>query len=212
MVNRFTFAKSNQRRWYCSKKTKGCKARIILNDDGTILDARRNVHNHDPPVYTQLSNGLYVRLTSPLAYEIVKSQRGKDLLLVEGYTYARNGHYRWVCSTHHPYCKAKLKLNMEGHVDLKYYYNNHIHEPKKIFHSNVVPYEFVQSQRGKPLLLINGYTFSQSSATQWICSLRLSDCKARLKYHNGVVTELYNEHTHYPRRYITTMDGQKVRL
>ncbi|CAH2085753.1 unnamed protein product [Euphydryas editha] len=63
MVNGFTFAKANQRHWYCSKKTKGCKARVILSNDGTFLNACRNTHNHDPPAYAQLSSGLYVRIS-----------------------------------------------------------------------------------------------------------------------------------------------------
>lgn len=66
-----------------------------------------------------------------LLYDVVKSQRGRDLLLVEGFTYARGGRYRWICSTHHPSCKAKLRLNKEGDIIL--YYNVHNHEAKKIY-------------------------------------------------------------------------------
>lgn len=79
--------------------------------------------------FHNISQRLFISLTE-LYYEVVKSQRGRDLLLVEGHTYARGGGQRWICSTHHPTCKAKLKLDNEGKISL--YVNNHNHESKYI--------------------------------------------------------------------------------
>ncbi|CAH0723921.1 unnamed protein product, partial [Brenthis ino] len=63
MVQGFTFAKITARHWYCSKKAKGCKARVFLNSDGTVVDFCDNTHNHDPPVYKKCSTGQYVKLS-----------------------------------------------------------------------------------------------------------------------------------------------------
>lgn len=65
-------------------------------------------------------------------YRIVKSQRGKDLIMFNDYTYANIGQSNtWVCSTRHPACKARLKLNKDRYiVEIS---NSHLHPPKKAF-------------------------------------------------------------------------------
>uniref|UniRef100_A0A2A4J2T7 FLYWCH-type domain-containing protein n=1 Tax=Heliothis virescens TaxID=7102 RepID=A0A2A4J2T7_HELVI len=49
-------------------------------------------------------------------YQFVKSRRGKDLILINGYTFARATPYRWTCSTNYPKCRALMRLTKEGKV------------------------------------------------------------------------------------------------
>lgn len=61
-------------------------------------------------------------------YDVVRSQRGKKLILIEGYTFAKMRNY-WTCSTRDPNCKAKLTLNTDGAI--QQIYNIHCHPPRK---------------------------------------------------------------------------------
>lgn len=63
MVEGYTFARASGRHWYCSKKLKGCKARVYLNTDGTVITFCDNNHNHKPPVYTQSLTGEYIKIS-----------------------------------------------------------------------------------------------------------------------------------------------------
>lgn len=61
MVNKYTFAPTTPGHFYCSKKAKGCKARIFMNTDQTLVTYADNEHNHEPPVYV-MAAGYYVKL------------------------------------------------------------------------------------------------------------------------------------------------------
>lgn len=56
---------------------------------------------------------------------MVQSQRGKQLILLNGYTYNQRSHFTWYCSTK-PGCKANIKLAPDGFI-LKLN-NCHCHE------------------------------------------------------------------------------------
>lgn len=62
MMNQYTFAPTSRGHYYCSKKGKGCKARIFLYPDGNSARFVANVHNHEPPVYKLMPYGLHVRI------------------------------------------------------------------------------------------------------------------------------------------------------
>lgn len=64
MANKYTFGKYAYRRYCCSKKVKGCKARILLNDDETVVLQHSREHNHEPPVYQVTSDGFYIKIKS----------------------------------------------------------------------------------------------------------------------------------------------------
>lgn len=69
-------------------------------------------------------------LLSGKTYEFIKSQRGKNLILIDGYTYAQMSSHGWGCSTHKPRCKAKLRVDPNaGH--LAYVVNEHCHPPRQ---------------------------------------------------------------------------------
>lgn len=67
-------------------------------------------------------------------YKIVKSQRGKDLVMFRGYTYALQYTQKfddiYNCSTKLSKCKAKLKMDKHTKL-LKLLNDEHIHPPAK---------------------------------------------------------------------------------
>ncbi|CAH2040253.1 unnamed protein product, partial [Iphiclides podalirius] len=76
-----------------------------------------------------------------------------------------------------------------------------------------VYYEIVKSQRGKKLLLIDGFTFSKANQNHWVCSRKVVGCKARLKLDDdGYIVSLYNDHCHPPRKFARTETGEVVRM
>ncbi|XP_060805282.1 protein tramtrack, beta isoform-like [Amyelois transitella] len=58
----FTYAKMrNNKRWYCSKKASGCKARLITFDDCTSAE-QLGEHKHAPPTLYRLADGSLCRI------------------------------------------------------------------------------------------------------------------------------------------------------
>lgn len=73
---------------------------------------------------------LKIKSFQSLRYQIVRSQRGKNVILFRGFTYAKTTPRRWICSTNSPDCKAKLKLDRQGNIiDIV---NVHIHPARKL--------------------------------------------------------------------------------
>lgn len=71
-------------------------------------------------------------------------------------------------------------------------------------------YEFIPTQRGKNLLMINGFTYSQMKLTNnYYCSKKQSgSCKARVKLDdNGKIVSADYTHTHSPPKYIKMSNG-----
>lgn len=62
LMGGYTFAQMHsQRHWYCSQKRKGCKARVKLDTDGTLISALTE-HNHLPPNIHVTKTGHYLIL------------------------------------------------------------------------------------------------------------------------------------------------------
>lgn len=62
-------------------------------------------------------------------------------------------------------------------------------------------YKTIKSQRGKPLIVYENYTFSKTSNknNSWACSTKAGVCKARIKLDpDGKIIRVNNEHTHPP--------------
>lgn len=58
----YTFAQMHsQRYWYCSQKSKGCKAKVKLDTDGTVISADTE-HFHNPPNIHVTKTGRYLVL------------------------------------------------------------------------------------------------------------------------------------------------------
>lgn len=79
-----------------------------------------------------------------LTYHIVRSQRGKNLIWIGGFTFCYNNHNYWVCSSKVPGCKAKLRLN---HIGLITEINNdHNHPAKRYSYYKKVSGKLIHNQ------------------------------------------------------------------
>uniref|UniRef100_A0A2H1WBD9 SFRICE_005655 n=1 Tax=Spodoptera frugiperda TaxID=7108 RepID=A0A2H1WBD9_SPOFR len=127
MYQNYTFSQYSPGYFYCSKKKCGCKASLVFDRKGAFV-TMKNSHNHEPPQYRCVNGD--VLYPSP-AYEVIKSQRGKDLILVDNYTFAKvaKSDVLWVCSLKRPLCRAKLRLDKFGNIEQLY--NEHDHLPKQ---------------------------------------------------------------------------------
>lgn len=63
MVGNYTFAQATPKYWYCSKRDKGCKARVHLSFDELQVVYIDDEHNHDPPVYRKVMSGYYTKIS-----------------------------------------------------------------------------------------------------------------------------------------------------
>lgn len=49
-------------RWYCSKKFKGCQAKLSTTPDGKLLQVFESNHNHPPPVLYRTNDGKLIKV------------------------------------------------------------------------------------------------------------------------------------------------------
>lgn len=62
LIEDYTFARCNGTTlYYCSKKNKGCKAKVKLDEYGNIIRFTGE-HNHDAPKYIPVRGDEYVRV------------------------------------------------------------------------------------------------------------------------------------------------------
>lgn len=70
---------------------------------------------------------------SEISYDYVLSQKGKNLLLIAGYTFSNiKNTEHWKCSTKKPKCDAKLRMDSSGKII--FIVNQHSH-PAEMTHS-----------------------------------------------------------------------------
>uniref|UniRef100_A0A2H1VQT2 SFRICE_011210 n=1 Tax=Spodoptera frugiperda TaxID=7108 RepID=A0A2H1VQT2_SPOFR len=195
LIGGYTFAKLRPGPvWVCSTRKNGCKAKLILGTDQKILHLF-NKHAHYPR-YRVINGKNY-------QYEMVTSQRGKSLILFQGYTFSRVTNLRWSCSTHYPACKAILRLTKDKTVRD---FTSHNHPSRKYIitntgkHSLEIYYEWVLSQKGKKMIMVDGYTYSKKSQNGWVCSTRNAFCRARLRLNaEGLIIYIDDKHSHAPK-------------
>lgn len=67
-------------------------------------------------------------------YKKMTSQKGNDLLVVDGYTFSQQSRYSWFCSmkSKQNRCEAKLKLNKSGRII--FISNDHCHPRKAMMY------------------------------------------------------------------------------
>lgn len=63
MLNGYTYSKHSPTRYWCSKKDKGCKARVKFDNQHRIRKAEIK-HNHLPPRYIKTASGIYLKISS----------------------------------------------------------------------------------------------------------------------------------------------------
>ncbi|KAG6441715.1 hypothetical protein O3G_MSEX001968 [Manduca sexta] len=140
---------------------------------------------------------------------MIKSQKGKDMILLDGYTYVKSSNFAWTCSKTSQ-CRAKVKVNAAGTV--VYVDNKHTHPRRKyVLTARGIKYEIVKSQRGRDMILVDGFTFSKNSGSYWMCSNK--KCKAKLKLDaKANITRLDTAHNHPTKPFIRLSDGTFVRI
>lgn len=75
-------------------------------------------------------------------------------------------------------------------------------------------YDLIPTNRGKFLLMLNGFTFSQMKQTNnYYCSKKDAGCKARVKLDpEGIIVQFSTEHTHPPPKYMLTPSGKYIKI
>ncbi|CAG4945957.1 unnamed protein product [Colias eurytheme] len=105
------FAIHNRRRWYCSKKSKGCKAVVLLLENKVT---EIGAHDHLPPQLFRHT------------IEYIPSKRGKYIAVFKGYTFnCAYSNNRWYCSKRLNGCKSKLWTTPEGLISFVQGEHNH---------------------------------------------------------------------------------------
>nr|XP_034828537.1 uncharacterized protein LOC117985857 [Maniola hyperantus] len=149
-----------------------------------------------------------------LVFELIPSRRGNYLLVAEGYSYTQVRPDYWRCSRKNKNLKCPATIRLKNGVIVKSN-TDHSHPPRKQKSDEAleIKYEIGLSQRGRRLLLIDDYAFSQIKKGFWICSSKFPECKARLQLNDeGEVIRICREHSHPPRKYTRTSDGELIRL
>ncbi|XP_064292230.1 uncharacterized protein LOC128672203 [Plodia interpunctella] len=141
MLNGYTFAQNHTPRlWYCSQKRNGCKAKIKMSDNGYILRADTD-HCHTPPMYYINKLGEY-----RLYYKLIPSRQKKNLLMLNGYTFAQNHSPRlWYCSQKRNGCKAKINMSHKGRI--LYADKDHCHTPPEYYVTKTGEYVLMKSKK-----------------------------------------------------------------
>lgn len=141
-------------------------------------------------------------LFSGMTYEFVESQRGKQLILLQGYTFWKHSTYQWKCSSALS-MKCPAKLFMKDGLIINFNLT-HVHPPPNIHPSILekqqaqrITYQYVETQHEKHLILLEGYTFSKNSKYQWTCSSAASmKCPAKLFVKDNVIWNFNLTHVH----------------
>lgn len=73
-------------------------------------------------------------------------------------------------------------------------------------------YNFIPTARGKQLLMVNGFTYSQYRETgNFYCSKKDVGCRAKVKLCSDGRITVGNTHTHEPPKY-AVVSGRYVKL
>ena len=79
MLDRFTFSQYKPRYYYCSKRPKGCKAKVVLNQARSEIVSMENEHDHEPPLYKLTEDGTYVKLAPITKQQPVSSDMNNSV-------------------------------------------------------------------------------------------------------------------------------------
>ncbi|CAH2040274.1 unnamed protein product, partial [Iphiclides podalirius] len=131
----------------------------------------------------------------PFPVEFVMSKKGRSLVKLKGYTYysaRRTGpKVQWRCSTNHrSNCNAVLYTVDNKIVTIK---KRHNHAPLET--------EYITSQKGRPLIRLNGFTYCSTRAkgpkVRWRCSTHYPQgCRAAIVTVEDEILTINQDHTH----------------
>ncbi|XP_048007071.1 uncharacterized protein LOC125242336 [Leguminivora glycinivorella] len=150
---------------------------------------------------------------------MISTGRGLPLLMLNGYTFSKNsrGHQLYYCSKLIKGCKARVKLDLQGWVERLRGEHNHpppqyVQTADGLYMKINKTYSFIPTARGKPLLMVAGYTFSFKRETPdhtfYVCSrYKSTSCPCSCKIDAAGNLVQLREHTHYPPKYVATQYG-----
>ncbi|GBP73779.1 hypothetical protein EVAR_42951_1 [Eumeta japonica] len=168
------------RNWYCSKKAKGCKARIHMNNECEITSYDDN-HTHEAPKF-YVTTGDISDPVSTLVF-VLSSVLNFDL-------------GPWFDSDSSPF----LDFVPRGAFN-----SDSANSPSSDL--NDAGYYILIPSKKKKLLLYRGYTFSQLNDTKhWHCSSKQAkNCRARIRLGGkGEILLCDDRHTHAPPKFHVT--------
>ncbi|CAK1543883.1 unnamed protein product [Leptosia nina] len=221
--------------WYCSsRKSRNCPASILTICDRIL--GQPPVHTHPPKIsrYEMLTcePQLSAYMTRPKV-EYIQSKRGeyitgddvvlkiptrkKYLLMINGYTYYQinySGH--WVCSKKaRTGCKARFHQRVDGQI--VHAVASHTHRPTPVnlkkesmlYHPNI---QFIPTEKGKYILVLRGFTYSQVGGRFFYCSSKHMGCRARVRLISGKLVASSDAHNHAPPSHARCGNGAFVQL
>ncbi|XP_052567448.1 FLYWCH-type zinc finger-containing protein 1-like, partial [Culex pipiens pallens] len=124
-----------------------------------------------------------------------RSQRGHPFLIYRGYRYRRNGGIKnriyWRCATE---AKCPGRLTIVAGAIVKSTGHNHGPPPERF-----PGLDFIFSQRGHPLLVVDSYLYRKNRSNYWRC-IRCTKfkCRSRLIVKPGSEPIKIEEHSHGP--------------
>lgn len=72
--------------------------------------------------------------------------------------------------------------------------------------------QFIPTEKGKYILVLNGYTYSQVGGRFFYCSSKHTGCRARVRMMSGKLVSSGDEHNHAPPSHARYGNGAFVQL
>ncbi|CAH0399062.1 unnamed protein product [Chilo suppressalis] len=117
----------------------------------------------------------------------------KNLLMLDGYTFSQvNYSPRWVCSSTRTYqCPARLRYEIDA-------------QKRDV--------QFIPTEKGKYILVLKGFTYSQVGGRFFYCSSKHTGCRARVRLMSGQLVPSGDAHNHAPPSHARCGNGAFVQL
>ncbi|PZC74405.1 hypothetical protein B5X24_HaOG207882 [Helicoverpa armigera] len=152
-----------------------------------------------------------------MSVQFIVTDKGRTLLMVNGFTFwqhnkCKNNYY---CSrkSYHG-CKSSVTMNSEGDIVCLREEHNHSPPAYKQDKTGITNFKFIQTIRGKTLLMVNGYTYTENNRAKntFYCSRKYKSCKSSVKFDDqGRITGFRLDHNHSPPIYRSTQNGLYVK-
>ncbi|KOB69458.1 Uncharacterized protein OBRU01_16778 [Operophtera brumata] len=207
-LNGYTYSFRQHNSWVCSIKRAKCKAKLWLNNNLNIVEINA-MHNHPPKPWPKPPKRSAKRprvstepridlndLAEVGRAEVDWAEVGRaqvDRAEVDRAEVDR-AEVDWAEVDRAEVDRAEVD---RAEVDLAEFGQTEY----LCVHFGKVSLKVVESQRGRQLILIGGYTFSKNTRSIWLCTSRSRRCKARLTLaSDGKIASISNCHNH-PKRY-----------
>ncbi|CAH2040312.1 unnamed protein product, partial [Iphiclides podalirius] len=143
---------------------------------------------------------------------MIPTRSGKKfLLMIDGYTYSQiNYSAHWLCSSKAQGCTARVRRTPDGKI--LQVNTTHIHPPPKYVFRDGTFFKFIPTEKGKYILVLRGFTYSQVGGRFFYCSSKHMGCRARVRLLGGKLVASGDEHNHAPPSHARCGNGAFVQL